>query len=223
MRSLKFSGILILFPALFFSVADAAAQNEFLNKNNILVPMNKGMMSTPSSSSSTGNSVYTPNVFNKTKSESPSSGGGIADKPIEFKQQEFANPNAGYLEKLNQKTDRGEYKEFRKNQYFGEFKTGAAAVKIACRDFGEVDGDMIKVYVNGREVIAKIYLDSQYSSIDVPLQKGFNRIEFEALNQGLVGPNTAQFRVTDDNGILISANQWNLATGFKASIVLVKE
>ena len=48
------------------------------------------------------------------------------------------------------------------------------------------------------------------------------RVDFEAINQGESGPNTAEFQVYDDKGQLISANQWNLATGFKASIILIK-
>ena len=35
--------------------------------------------------------------------------------------------------------------------------------------------------------------------------------------------NTAEFRVYDDNKKLVSNNQWNLVTGFKASIIVTKE
>ena len=49
------------------------------------------------------------------------------------------------------------------------------------------------------------------------------KIDFEALNQGTAVPNTAEVRVYDDKGSLISASQWNLGTGFKATILLVKE
>ena len=58
---------------------------------------------------------------------------------------------------------------------------------------------------------------------EIVLEKGFNKIDFEALNQGSSGPNTAEFKVYDDKGSLISASQWNLGTGFKATIILVKE
>ena len=53
--------------------------------------------------------------------------------------------------------------------------------------------------------------------------KGFNRIEFEALNQGSSGPNTAQVLVTDDTGVVIHNNRWNLSTGSRASLIIVKE
>jgi hypothetical protein len=44
-----------------------------------------------------------------------------------------------------------------------------------------------------------------------------------ALNQGTSGPNTAAFSVFDDSGRLITSNEWNLTTGIKASIVVIKE
>jgi hypothetical protein len=198
--------------------ADVSAQNEYLNKNNSLAPVGGINMGVPSSSPS----VYTPNVFNTNKTTSaPKS--TIPEKEVDMMNKEFANPGERYVDKLNAREDRGDFKEFRKNQYFGDFKTKASVAKISCRDFGEVDGDQIKVLVNGKVMVPKIYLGGQYSTIELGLEKGFNKIEFEALNQGLLGPNTAQFLITDENGVAISSNQWNLATGFKATIILVKE
>ena len=50
-----------------------------------------------------------------------------------------------------------------------------------------------------------------------------NEIEIEALNQGESGPNTAQFAVQDEFGNVIMSDIWNLATGAKASLIVVKE
>lgn len=141
------------------------------------------------------------------------------------KQNIFANPNEGLLDKLNRKglavTD--DFKEVRGNQDFGVFALNSKFVNIKCRDFGEVDGDMVRVYINGIVVENSIYLDSYYKAVDVFLVKGFNKIEIEALNQGTSGPNTADFQVFDDNGKMVSSNQWNLATGFKATIMVTKD
>ena len=60
-----------------------------------------------------------------------------------------------------------------------------------------------------------------YKWIDI--SEGFNKIDFVALNQGTSGPNTAAFSVFDDSGRLITSNEWNLTTGIKASIVVIKE
>lgn len=208
-----------LFVALSFCSFYGMAQSEFLNKNNSIAPSIKN---NDIGGTSAANSLYTPNVFNTNKPKETTSS-IIPEKEIEFKSPEFANPGAAYVEKLNRKEDNGDYREFRKNQYLGDFKSVATSVKISCRDFGEVDGDEIKVWVNDKVMVPKIYLGSNYSTIELGLEKGFNKIDFEALNQGMLGPNTAQFRVVDDKGQLISANQWNLATGFKATIIIFKE
>jgi hypothetical protein len=91
------------------------------------------------------------------------------------------------------------------------------------RDFAYADGDRIKVMVNDRVIMSEIVLTNEFKSVMITLDPGFNKIDFEALNQGTSGPNTAEFRVYDDKNELISNNEWNLATGFKASVMVVKE
>jgi hypothetical protein len=91
------------------------------------------------------------------------------------------------------------------------------------RDHQAVDGDEIRVWVNDRIVETRISLDNSMQGFELNLEPGFNKIDFEALNQGMSGPNTAEFRVYDDKGNVISANRWDLATGFKATIIIVKQ
>ena len=62
-----------------------------------------------------------------------------------------------------------------------------------------------------------------FKGISIDLVMGFNKIDFVALNQGTSGPNTAEVRVFDDEGKLVGANRWNLATGVKATYIIVKE
>ena len=135
------------------------------------------------------------------------------------------DPGLEYEKKLN--ATKGNSDEstipFRGNQFLGEFRTGTNVVGIIYRDFGLVDGDKIRVLVNDKVVVYEVYLAGNFKELNLPLQKGFNKVEFQALNQGTSGPNTAEFQVYDEKGVLISSNQWNLATGFKASIVIVKE
>ena len=50
-----------------------------------------------------------------------------------------------------------------------------------------------------------------------------NKIIILALNQGTSGPNTAAFKVFNDAGMLLSSNEWNLATGAKATLLIAKE
>ena len=54
------------------------------------------------------------------------------------------------------------------------------------------------------------------------LNSGFNKIDFLALNQGESGPNTAEVRVFDDNNNIITSNKWNLATGVRATLIVIK-
>lgn len=109
------------------------------------------------------------------------------------------------------------------DQYLGDIKTTAQFVRIVCRDYGDVDGDRIKIYLNGEVIKFNILLAATFEEIKVDLVQGFNHIEFEALNQGSLGPNTAQVMVTNDKGEVIHNNRWKLSTGSKASLILVKE
>jgi hypothetical protein len=137
----------------------------------------------------------------------------------------FINPDIGVLDKLNGKGIQvsENFKAIRGNLDLGNFKIKSKFVNIRYRDFGEVDGDQIRIYVNGRVIENLIILDNYFQGVEIMLETGFNKIDFEAINQGTVGPNTAEFQVFDDNKKLVSTNQWNLVTGFKASIMVFKE
>lgn len=124
--------------------------------------------------------------------------------------------------KVVEKKEKGAKEHFG-DQYLGDFKTTAKFVGIVARDHEFVDGDRIKIYVNGEVAEYNLLLDGSFKGINLDLVKGFNRIEFEALNQGSSGPNTAQVVVTDDKGVVIHNNRWNLSTGSKASLIIVKE
>jgi hypothetical protein len=202
----------LFFLFVLFSFANAFAQGEFLNNSNTI---SGSSISLPKSKA--------PSVFNPTAKPN-SSTSVIEKKPLEFAQNNtFANPGDLYKEKLNTNETGENYKIFRKNQYLGDVKTGSEYAKISYRDFGEVDGDEIRIWVNDKIVVEHIFLDGNFNGIQLGLIKGFNKVDFEALNQGTSGPNTAEFRIFDDKGGLISSNQWNLATGFKATIIIVKD
>ncbi len=140
-----------------------------------------------------------------------------------MKKEDFQNPGDIYLEKLNKKEEREVGQVFRKNQYLGDFRTKSTSAHIIYRDHEYVDGDRIRIYINDVLVQSDIVLDEYFQNLKVTLKSGFNKIDFEAINQGTSGPNTAEFLVYDEKEVLISANRWNLATGFKATIIIVKE
>ncbi|WP_067036434.1 hypothetical protein [Allomuricauda sp. CP2A] len=124
--------------------------------------------------------------------------------------------------KVGEKEKKGSNEHFG-DQYLGDLKTTAKFVGIVCRDHEYVDGDRIKIYLNGEVVEYNLLLSGSFRGVNLDLAQGFNRIEFEALNQGSSGPNTAQVVVADEKGQVIHNNRWNLSTGSKASLIIIKE
>ena len=108
------------------------------------------------------------------------------------------------------------------DQNLGNFRSNGKFVTVYCRDFQHPDNDRVTIYHNGVPVVYNIVLTQGYQNFKIPIEVGINNISFKALNQGTSGPNTAGFKVVDDSGSLISSNQWELATGAKATISISK-
>jgi len=91
------------------------------------------------------------------------------------------------------------------------------------RDHEYVDGDRVKLMLNNVVIHPNITLRGDFFVIDIDLQEGFNTINFIALNEGLSSPNTAQLKVFDADGNQIASNKWLITTGYKASLIILKE
>lgn len=113
-------------------------------------------------------------------------------------------------------------KKFKTSLELGKLETDSNSIRIICRDHSFVDGDRVKLYVNEEVIRRSITLKAGYYSIDVQLKDGFNRIDIEALNQGSSGPNTAEFKVLDEKGQLLADKEWNILTGYIATLVVMK-
>ena len=113
--------------------------------------------------------------------------------------------------------------KFSKDYYLGDIKTTSKTVVIKCRDHEYVDGDRIKLMVNNAVIHPNLTLTGDYYTIDIDLVEGFNTINFIALNEGLSRPNTAEVRVFDEDGNQLAANRWLITTGYKASLVVLRE
>ncbi len=150
------------------------------------------------------------------------------DKPKERefnRQDNFLNPADRYTKKMNNSLKgegSGDYKIFRRNQYFGDFKTDSEFIEVAVRDPQAIDGDYVKIVHDGKVIYASIYLNANFKTLNIPLNKGFNRIEFVALNEGSSFPNTGAFLIKD-KGQTIYQEEWNLSTGFNASFLIIRE
>lgn len=165
-----------------------------------------------------------PSIFDvKPKNEVPITF-GQNEKSVFAEKEKFVNPGDKYLDKLNKRNAEGsgDYRVFRRHQYFGDFRTKSKNVKVIYRDPQTVDGDFLRVYHNDKIVRDQINLQGSFTGFTYELVEGFNKFDFEALNEGQYFPNTGEFSIVID-GEVIYNSEWNLATGFKATFLIVKE
>ena len=162
--------------------------------------------------------LLNPNAFTVKKEERKDLPKGMMNQNNEY----FLNPGDAYVKKLNKEKQKNP-NNYLGDAYLGDVATVSDAANIVCRDFEYVDGDRVRIMVNDEIVVQNLTLDSSFRGINLKLGEGFNKIDFIALNQGDSGPNTAELRIYDDNKKLISSNQWNLATGAKATLIIVKK
>lgn len=140
---------------------------------------------------------------------------------------QLKNKGITTAEKIREERAKKKMGELNKNyakidQYLGGFSTTSEGVVIVCWDFQYPDGDTVTIYINDKPVIQNIVLTNSYQQFRLPLVEGLNVISFKALNQGFSGPNTAAFKIYDENAYEISSNEWNLATGAKATLSIAR-
>ena len=114
-------------------------------------------------------------------------------------------------------------KKFQTSLELGKLETSSQSIRIICRDHSYVDGDRVKLYVNEEVIRRSITLQGGYYTININLREGFNRIDIEALNQGSSGPNTAEFKVLDEFGAVLADKEWNILTGYIATLVVMRK
>ena len=118
---------------------------------------------------------------------------------------------------------KGAKSKFRKDFYLGDIETNSKYIIIKCRDHEYVDGDKIRLMLNGSIIHPSITLTSMFFVVDVDLDDGYNNIDFIALNEGESSPNTAQLIVMDEFGNQLSNKKWLISTGYKAKLVVFKK
>lgn len=138
------------------------------------------------------------------------------------KPEVFINPAEDYTEKFNKqlKEDGIRPELFNRDINYGQFVVYTSTINLNSRDYGVVDGDLVRVWVNGVMVNRQIYLESKFKELVLELNKGVNVIEIEALNYGELSPNTGQFTFYDANKEFITNQYWNLGIGYKARILI---
>lgn len=210
-----------LFVTILLSWSAAFSQIELPN-NSVQFNSNE-----PNVSTSTGfeTPVKTPSLSNYKKPNTPID----SDLGIEKEKQLDMQKGDGLLEYSGTNKapkyftkDKEEKPEFGKDMYLGDIKTNSKYVTIQYRDHEYVDGDRVRIFVNGEIVMANASLEGSFRGFNLPLVDGFNKIDFQALNQGSSGPNTAQLQILDEVGNVLGTYEWNLLTGRKATAIVVK-
>ncbi|WP_075344205.1 hypothetical protein [Tenacibaculum agarivorans] len=105
----------------------------------------------------------------------------------------------------------------------GSFTTKSASIKVRAFDFGQLDGDVISIFVNGEPVVTNQTLKQYQTTYEIPLKIGFNKIEILAVHEGYLRPNTGGFTVFDTNDSVVVSDLWNLAQGAKVIAHVIRE
>ena len=180
-------------------------------------------------------------IFNSTKKSSSSTMFGVPDRNTEgmflnkkeekgvdfMAKSKYSDPgnlwNSDYKVNTGNEGNNFDAEQFKNDMDFGVINSNSQKMTFMFRDHMAFDGDRVNVLLNGEIIAENVLLRPGFTSLDVPMEVGFNKIVFVALNQGQSGPNTAQLRIYDDNGNMQANKVWNLLTGVKASVVIVKE
>jgi hypothetical protein len=136
----------------------------------------------------------------------------------------FGNPGDLYTKQLDKHMDNVRQEMYLGTKgsdvdvYFGEVKTTSEYVMVQYRDYGAQDGDLIRISVNDEIIEFRVYLTNAFKGFRLDLKEGYNKIDFLALNEGTSMPNTAHFRIIDDQQKTLVSDQWALSTNVKATI-----
>ena len=107
---------------------------------------------------------------------------------------------------------------------FGVIRTKSKYFLIKYRDFGAIDGDLIKAIFNDEIIADNVFLEFDFKEFKIFFKEGFNTMSITALNRGTLGGNTGEFQIYDAEGKFILSDYWqNLDTGVQAKFLIFKE
>lgn len=140
------------------------------------------------------------------------------------REEPLHNPSEFYTEKIQNEMKReGISKEILNSDMFlGEFIVYTTEVTTTCRDYGAIDGDNVRIWLNGELVVKSVDLESSFKRYQLSLKEGLNIIHIEAVNTGEFFPNTGQFVFYDGNEKLVTNQNWGLNAGYRAIIKIRK-
>ena len=107
--------------------------------------------------------------------------------------------------------------------FLGEYVVYTPTSILKYRDFSAIDGDAIRIWINGQIVKDFAILKSDYESFECVLNEGLNIVQIEALNVGKYFPNTGGFILSDGNSKLLVNQNWALAEGFRGVFRIMRK
>jgi hypothetical protein len=183
--------------------------------------------------------IVAPSILKKPEAKFQSTNFKIGDPdPISmFQTNDFINPGDEVRDKMNRNVEKtllnNGLKEDtsylnQKDLDFGIIRTKSKSLLIRVRDYGAIDGDLIKATVihNYKSTVLanNLYLNTNFKNIKIELQEGLNYLELEALNRGSLGGNTGAFYIYDTEGNLLLSDLWNnFDEGVKSKFTFIKE
>jgi hypothetical protein len=141
-----------------------------------------------------------------------------------FEEKQFTSQSKEYTDKMNDQLKTEGLTSVVENSdfFYGEFKVYTHNIYIACRDSGAIDGDNVAIWVNGEIIMPVINLEAGFKKYSFELKEGLNVVQIEALNTGQLFPNTGQFTFFDGNEKLVTNQPWNLNSGYKGIIKILR-
>ncbi|MFQ3576121.1 MAG: hypothetical protein SNJ77_06760 [Cytophagales bacterium] len=77
-------------------------------------------------------------------------------------------------------------------------------VNIILRDYGQEDGDIVNVYLNGNLELSNVLITNAGRSFNIVVNPGINDLVLIAVNEGSIPPNTCELIVNNGSGIRMS-------------------
>ncbi|SDW40574.1 hypothetical protein [Flavobacterium degerlachei] len=216
------------------------SQAEFSSKFKVIPPIDIGIKTKKATPLKVApRDIIAPDIFKKPEYKLPSTNFKIGDPdPISMIQtNDFINPGDEVRDKMNKSIDKSLVNNGLKEDTsylnvkdlnFGVIRTKSKTLMIRVRDYGAIDGDLIKATIirNYKSTILanNLYLDTNFKDIKIELQEGLNYLELEALNRGALGGNTGAFYIYDAEGTMLMSDLWNnFDTGVKSKFTFIKE
>ena len=97
---------------------------------------------------------------------------------------------------------------------FGDHETNDAYIVFSFKDSSLIDGDVMKIVLNGKTVFSNVRFTGKLIDYRIALEKGVNKIEVVGLNNGYSGPITCNMICTDASGNNLVHKTFNVVEGY---------